>query len=142
MYGLALTAMASIMTKRKILARLTIASATPARLTGLRNSMRERCQGSGGAGGIFSVSMISACGFGFVLGFGWWVGGCNGLFFGRVTCRFRNHPSVESMLIAVVVQRHFSVPPRPVHGIHVGVEEHLVEVPHDDGQGRQHRFIE
>ncbi len=45
------------------------------------------------------------------------------------------------MLVAVVVQRHFSIPPGPVHRVNVGVEEYLVKVPHDNRQGRQHRFI-
>src|SRR6266566_5390390 len=128
--------MASMMTKRKMLARLTIASAMPARLIGLRSSMRERCHGSAEGGGVFSVSMFHTCGFGFLLvmrrGFN------NGNWLIR---SFGDHRSVESMLFAIVVQRHFSVPPRPVHGINIRVEKHLVEVPDDDRQGGQHRLV-
>src|SRR5581483_6482629 len=49
---------------------------------------------------------------------------------------------IQAMLFAIVFKRHLAVPPRPVHGIHVGIEEHLVEVPHNDGKRRQDRFVE
>src|SRR5271167_3482165 len=127
-------AIASMMTKRKMLARPTIASAMPARLIGLRNSMRERCQGSTRGGGVFSVSIFHPCGCGLFFGHGWLIGG--------LSARCGHACAVESVLIAVVVQSHFSVPPCPVHRIYVRVEEHLVEVPNDDGEGREHRFVE
>src|SRR5580704_5283928 len=124
-----------MMTKRKMLARLTIARATPARLMGLRSSMRERCQGSCGSGGVFgvfSVSMVSLCDFGCIF----WLdrdvhpAGPAGRHHRRFPGLALNQNGVESMLIAVMVQGHFSVPPGPVHWVHIRVEEHLVEVPH------------
>ncbi len=45
------------------------------------------------------------------------------------------------MLFALVVERHFAIPPGPVHRIDVGVEKHLVKVPHNDRQGRQDSFL-
>src|SRR5579872_7093978 len=124
-YGLGRVAMRSIRTKRKMLARLTIVRATPARLIGLRNSMRSRCRGSSWARGTCSVAMFD---LGWLrLGGGCWRNGNSALFgFG-----LSNHRSVESVLIAIVMQRHFSVPPRPVHRIDIGVKEHLIEVPYD-----------
>src|SRR5579862_662839 len=107
-------------TKRKMFARPTMARATPARLTGLRSSMRSRCLASGSAGGVFSVSMLDLSEFGVVSV------GIRGFAQSDLTQRL----AVEAVLIAVVVQRHFSVPPRPVHGIDIRIEEHLVEVPH------------
>src|SRR5579862_3385637 len=129
-------AMASIRTKRKILAMLTIARATPARLMGLRSSMRERCQGSVGGGAGFSVAIRDLSWF--------------RLFFhyvclpGRVVIaeRVRHDFVVEAVLVTVVMQSYFSIPPGPVHRIHIWVKEDLVEVPDDDGQGCQDRLIE
>src|ERR1700686_2323113 len=129
--------MASIRTKRKILPRLTIPSAMPARLIGLRNSMRERCHGSCWGGGVCSVSMGSSGDCGFVL----LLGGGN-LSFTWLVGRICAHRSVEAMLIAIMMQGHLSVPPRPVHWVNIGVQEYLVEGPHDDRQGRKHRLIE
>src|ERR1051326_2219925 len=124
-------AMASIRTKRKILAMLTIARATPARLMGLRSSIRERCQGSTGGGGAFSVAMRDLSRF--------------RLFFhyvclpGRVVIavRVRQNLVVKTVLFAVVMQRHFSVPPGPVHRVHIRVKEDLVEVPNDRSEERR-----
>src|SRR5580693_740751 len=132
-------AMASMMTNRKMLARLTITSAMPARLTGLRSSMRERCQGSTAGGGVFSVSMFNPCGFRFFLGAGFSQGG----FAGRLGDPCCSVPSsVPTMLLTAVVQRHFPVPPCPVHRIHVWIEERLIEMPDRNGERRQHRFVE
>ena len=64
------SAMRSIRTKRKILARLTIARATPARLIGLRSSMRSRWQGSSWSGGVCSVAMLDLGRFWLVVGYG------------------------------------------------------------------------
>src|ERR1700739_5136311 len=118
-------------TKRKMLARPTMARATPARLTGLRSSMRSRCLASGSAGAIFSVSMLDLSEFGV------------GVFGIRrlVQRDIGQHLAVETMLIAVVMQRHFPVPPRPVHGIDVRIEKYLVEVPHSNRQGRNDSLI-
>src|ERR1700687_156825 len=129
--------MASIRTKRKMLARLTIASAMPARLIGVRNSMRERCHGSCWGGGVCSVSVGSSGGCGFVLLLG---GGS--LSFTWLVRRICVQRSVEAMLIAILMQGHLSVPPGPIHWVNIGVQEYLVEVPHDDRQGRKHRLIE
>src|SRR5665811_1323663 len=99
-----------MMKKRKMLARLTIASAMPARLIGFRNSMRERCQGSTGGGGVFSASMFHLFGFSLLLGRDFRrFQDC-----ARVVDRLGDRRAVQSMLVLVVVQRHFSVPPRPV----------------------------
>src|SRR5579864_2314606 len=113
-------------TKTKLLHRLTMASAMPDRLIGLRSNMRETCQGSTGGGGFFSVSMFCPSSFGFFMLdsdfyfiVGWLVG------------RLRDCRDVETVLVLVVVPRHFSIPPRPVHGVNIWVEEHLVEVPNN-----------
>src|SRR5579864_7524028 len=111
--------MESMMTKRKMLARLTMASAMPARLIGLRSSMRETCQGSTGGGGVFSLSMFCPSGFGFFL-----LGSDFYFVVGWLVGRFRNCRDVETMLVLVVVPRHFSIPPRPVHRIDVRIQEH------------------
>src|SRR5271167_1838896 len=104
-----------MMKKMKMLARLTMASATPARLTGLRISMRDQCQGSACGGGVVClVSMLGACDFGCFL--------AGGFSFRGFDRGFRDHLAVQSVLVAIVVQRHFSVPPRPVHRIDVRVE--------------------
>src|SRR5580692_3931685 len=104
--------------KRKILARLTIASAPPARLMGLRSSMRNPCRDS--CCGVRSVSMGMArdCGLFFLLFcfLGW-------LF--DLACAVGDRRAVESMLVAVVVQRHLSIPPRPIHRIHIRVKKYL-----------------
>ncbi len=47
-----------------------MARATPARLMGLRISMRERCHGSTGDCGVFSVSMLDLGRFGVFVRFG------------------------------------------------------------------------
>ncbi len=44
------------------------------------------------------------------------------------------------MLVVCFV--HFSVPPGPVHGVDIGVEEDLVEVPNDDGEGCENGLVE
>src|SRR5579864_9535075 len=100
--------------KIKTLARLTIARATPARLMGLRIIMRERCQGSTAAGGVLSVSMVDLSDLGF---FCFFDGRCSG-FSGTLPDR----GFVESVLFAVVMQRHFAIPPRPIHRINIRVE--------------------
>ena len=41
-----------------------------------------------------------------------------------------------------MVDRHLAVPPGPVHRVDVGIDEDLVEVPDDDGQRGQDRFVE
>src|SRR6266568_874241 len=110
--------MASMMTKRKMLARLTIASAIPARLIGLRSSIRERCHGSTGGAGLFSLSMLDPCHGRLILGCGFTRDGRND--------RSSNYGGVESMFVLIVVQRHFSIPPCPVHGVNIRIEEHLV----------------
>src|SRR5579864_3683013 len=132
MYGLALVAIWSISTKRKMLARLTMASATPARLTGLRSSMRNLCRASCWGGGMGSVSMWCSGDHAFDCGF------ALGLCGGGLVKRF---DSIQSVLVLIMMQRHFPVPPGPVHGIHIRIEKYLVEVPHHDRQRRQHRFI-
>src|SRR5579872_561223 len=99
----------------------TIAKARPARLMGLRISMRDLCHGSTGAGGVLSVSMLNLGCLGFL-----------GLFhagFGSLSGTLHQSRMVQSVLFAVVVQCHFAVPPGPVHRIDIGIEEHLIEVP-------------
>ena len=127
--------------KVKILARLTIASAMPARLIGIAQQHAQNGARVLQGFGVCSVSMLVLCDLGFVFG---------GLRFPRPAssfdwrgrCFLDRRFAVQSMLVAVMMQSHLSVPPRPVHRINVRVKEYLVEVPDDDRQGRQHRFIE
>src|SRR5579859_7414509 len=102
-------AMVSIRTKRKMFATLTIARATPARLIGLRSSIRERCQGSTVGGGVFSVAMRGLNRFRFFVHYV--------CLPGRVVIaeRVRQNVIVQAVFFAIVMQRHFSVPPGPVH---------------------------
>src|ERR1700722_12317036 len=122
--------------KRKMLARLTIPSATPARLMGLRSSMRNPCRDSC-CDGVWSVSMGMArdCGLFFLLF-------CFLLWPFDLACAVGDRRAVESMLVAVVVQRHLSIPPRPIHRIHIRVKKYLIEVPYYDRQSREHGLIE
>src|SRR5579872_5616627 len=124
----------SIRTKMKIFARLTMASATPARLIGLRSTMRNPCFGSTCSGGVFSVAMLDLSGF--------------GIFVRVDVCRrvpaigpFDYWMDIKPVLLAIVMQRHFSVPPGPVHGVHIGIKEYLIEVPDEDRERRQNCFV-
>src|SRR5215469_5484078 len=110
-----------------MLARLTIASATPARLTGLRNSMRNPRLGSTSAGGVLSLSMLDLGGLGFCL---------------RLAGDLDQRILIQAMFLAIVAQGHRSVPPSPVHRIDIGVKEYLIEVPDENCEGRQHRLVE
>src|SRR5581483_12405820 len=123
-------------TKRKMLARLTMASAIPARLTGLRSSMRNPCLASGSWGETCSVSMLdlSRLGFRFRRSFRFDYFGCRAGAFNQRRC-------IQAMLFAIVVQRHFAIPPRPIHGVDVWVEEYLIKVPYQNRESGQHRFI-
>ena len=46
------------------------------------------------------------------------------------------------MLVAIVLDGHFAVPPGPVHGVDVGIEEDLVEVPDEDGESGKNGLVE
>src|ERR1019366_4714401 len=69
-----------------------------------------------------------------VVGRGWgvWVG---------IWAGFGQGFGVQLVLVAIVLGGYAAVAPRPVHGIDVGIEEHLVEVPHQDGQRRQDGLV-
>src|SRR5579871_1012865 len=131
MYGLGFVAMTSIRTKRNMFARLTSTSAIPARLMGLRSSIRRPCLASTVPLGDFSSSMFSLRDFFFVLGFGLPEG---------AVC-FVQCLAVQSVFLLVVVQWHFSVPPGPVHRVNIGIQKYLVKVPHYDRQRRQYSFV-
>src|SRR5436305_14427422 len=102
-------------TNRKMFARLTRASAIPARLMGLRSSMRNLCLGSGSEGEICSVSMLDLSGLGFLFRSWFWGFGYGG--------NFQQRCFIQAMLFAVLVQRHLAVPPGRVHGVDVWVKE-------------------
>jgi len=51
--------------------------------------------------------------------------------------RFR----IEWVFVAIMLDGHFAVPPGPVHGCDVGIEEDLVEVPDDNGQRGEDGFV-
>ena len=80
----------------KMLARLTMASAMPARLTGLRSSMRETVPGlhRRRGGGVFSVSMFCPCDFGFFL-----ASAAASAFSLASADDFRDHRAVQSVLV-------------------------------------------
>src|SRR5579864_6980588 len=116
--------MASTSTKKKMFARLTSPSATPARLIGLRNNMRSRCQGSTACGGDLSSFMLHLCGL-FFLRRRWH----RTLVLGGTFDFLLKNGGIQCVLLSIMVQRHFTVPPRPVHRIHIRVEEYLIEMP-------------
>src|SRR2546421_3661444 len=60
----------------------------------------------------------------------------------RCSLRLEYGLEVQSMFGLVVVGRHLTVPPGPVHGIDVWVEEYLIEMPYHDGKGCEYGFIE
>src|SRR5579863_6329647 len=119
-----------------MLARLTIASAMPARLMGLRSSIRSLCRGSSASGGVFSVSMLDLGRFRLLDRVA--VRVCD---FGGSASRLDQSFCIEAVLLLIVMQRHLTVPPGPVHGINIRIEEHLIEMPDDDGEGSQNCFI-
>src|SRR4051812_7261467 len=45
------------------------------------------------------------------------------------------------MLFLIMMKRHFSVPPGPVHRVDIRIEEYLVEVPDDDCERSQHCLV-
>ncbi len=67
-------------------------------------------------------------------------------YLGRLSFFFRplallEGDQIQRMLVLVVLDRHLAVKPGPVHGIGIGIEDDSVEVPDDDGESRQHRFV-
>src|SRR5215831_8538003 len=117
----------------KMFAMLTIAKATPARLIGWRSSIRSLCRGSTSGGGVLSVSMLD---LGLLCLFRFPVRICS------VERNLLQRCVVQAVLLAVMVHGHFAIPPRPVHGIDIRIQKYLIEVPHNNRQCRQDRFVE
>ena len=60
----------------------------------------------------------------------------------RCACELRQGGGIEPVLFLVMLERHFAIEEREVHRVGVGIENDLVEVPDDDGQRGQNRFVE
>src|ERR1035441_4022308 len=45
------------------------------------------------------------------------------------------------MFFAIMVDGNLTIPPCTIHGIDVWIEKDLVEMPHDDRQGRENGFV-
>src|ERR1700739_3510828 len=55
--------------------------------------------------------------------------------------RLQESFGVQSVLLAIVFEGHLSIPPGPIHGVDIRVEENLIEMPDDDRQSSQDGFI-
>src|SRR5215472_14746348 len=59
-----------------------------------------------------------------------------------VTACLEQRLAVQPVLLPIWFERHFAVPPGPVHRIDIGIKHYLIEVPYYDGERRQDSLIQ